>query len=284
MKRNLLLLISATLFAGMLVLGVVPKTQGQPECSLASLNGNYGFSGTGFVQGTGVAAATVASFPNAAVGILTFDGAGGFSLESPTQSQNGTIFPRGVFGTMTGTYTVNPNCTGSAAIQTTNGQLQNGGTLSFVIAAKGTELLATFTANPFFPGFVANFVLIRMDDQTCSVASLNGSYGFIASGFFQGTGAAAASLASRPSAAAGIVTFDGAGGFSVEFTNNSNGIVFSVTGTATYAVNSDCTGFTTAVSSTAGPVDFVILAGGKKILAISTSPGSVATLVATRIR
>jgi hypothetical protein len=274
MKRAIALLILATLFIGMLVLGVVSKMQAQPACSLASLNGSYGFSGIAFVQGTGAPAAIVASFPSAAVGIITFDGAGGFSQESPTQSQNGTIFPSGFFGTFTGTYTVNPNCTGSAADAA-------GETFGFVIAAEGRELRATITANPFFPGFLGNFVGIRMDNRTCSVASLNGSYGFSGSGFFQGTGAAAATFASRPRAAVGIVTFDGAGGASVELTGSVNGTVQSVTDTGTYAVNSNCTG---SISVPVAIGDFVIVAEGKTILAISTVPGEVVTIVGIRIR
>jgi hypothetical protein len=66
----------------------------------ATLHGTYMVSGTGTIVGLG---------PIAAVGKTTYDGKGNLT-DTYTGSVNGTIY-RGV--TLTGTYTVNPDCTGS---------------------------------------------------------------------------------------------------------------------------------------------------------------------------
>jgi hypothetical protein len=66
----------------------------------ATKHGTYGMSGTGTVAGVGLVAF---------VGETIYDGHGNSSTTA-TATVNGTIY-RG--GTVTGTYTVNPDCTGS---------------------------------------------------------------------------------------------------------------------------------------------------------------------------
>ena len=79
----------------------------------ATLSGTYMSHGTGTVVGLG---------PVSAVGTITYDGNG--NLINPfTASVNGAIF-RGV--TQTGTYTVNPDCTGTV--------VQGGAHYDFVVA------------------------------------------------------------------------------------------------------------------------------------------------------
>ena len=77
--------------------------QATPLCPLgdATLHGTYIVSGTGTVGGA----------PIAAVGEITWDGAGN-SIATYTASLNGAIH-KGV--TVTGTYIVHPDCTGSHA-------------------------------------------------------------------------------------------------------------------------------------------------------------------------
>lgn len=74
------------------------------QCPLqnATLHGTYMVSGTGTIVGVG---------PIAAVGRITYDGKGNLT-DTYTGSVNGTIY-KGV--TLTGTYTVSPDCTGSLA-------------------------------------------------------------------------------------------------------------------------------------------------------------------------
>ena len=69
-------------------------------CSLARATGTYGVSDSGAVIGVG---------PRAAVGSITFDAAGNAN-GSVTASLNGGVSS----AILLGTYTVNPDCTGSA--------------------------------------------------------------------------------------------------------------------------------------------------------------------------
>jgi hypothetical protein len=97
--------LSAIGFTGLLVLltfskHVIPKVQAQAHesegCSVASLNGAYGSLLKGEVFGQG---------PIVAVGVSTFDGKGHFVAEQ-TVNLNGNVFQ----GPLTGTYTVNRDC------------------------------------------------------------------------------------------------------------------------------------------------------------------------------
>src|SRR5262249_46564525 len=81
-----------------LVLGVMPNAQA--ECTLATLNGSYAFTGSGTALDVGG--------PVNNVGIATFDGKGNISVAF-TQNLNGNV----AHLSATSTYTVNPDCTGS---------------------------------------------------------------------------------------------------------------------------------------------------------------------------
>ena len=87
-----------------LVLGMAPAARADDKgCSNSSLDGTYAYTGTGFIVTPAFAAG-----PFAEVGTQTFDGKGATST-TLTASQNGNIFQT----TFTGTYTVNPDCTGT---------------------------------------------------------------------------------------------------------------------------------------------------------------------------
>ena len=70
--------------------------------------------------------------PVAALGVLTFDGAGNLT-GFDTVSFNGAIYER----TITGTYTVNPDCTGTISWTTSIGSFNN---LNIVIYKGGTKI------------------------------------------------------------------------------------------------------------------------------------------------
>jgi hypothetical protein len=76
-------------------------------CSKATLQGAYAFSVLSVASATG---------PGVVVGLGTFDGKGGFTqIDYPGDGQDGLSMtpPLTAFRTgQTGTYTVNPNCTG----------------------------------------------------------------------------------------------------------------------------------------------------------------------------
>jgi hypothetical protein len=105
---------------------IVPVAHAQSGCSVATLSGNYGFTGSGFASPK----AKAHEVPVAYSGLETFDGAGNLSATF-TAANNGTI---STGQTATGTYTVNSDCTGSAA-------LNGGGTFNFVIVNSGAELM-----------------------------------------------------------------------------------------------------------------------------------------------
>ena len=87
-----------------LALGTVPAAKAQNRgCSTFTLRGTYADKDTGFITGVG---------QFAGVNIETFDGRGGLT-GSGYSSLNGAISS----GTYSGTYTVNPDCTGNYTVQ-----------------------------------------------------------------------------------------------------------------------------------------------------------------------
>lgn len=137
MKRIIAISLTLTVAAALLALfpnskRIVPVAQAQSGCSVATVSGTYGFTASGFTsRNHSVQAAEV---PVAFSGLDTFDGAGNFS-STFTVATNGTI---STGQTAAGTYTVNPDCTGSAAFTT-------GGTFNFVIVNGGAEAMVIQT-------------------------------------------------------------------------------------------------------------------------------------------
>ena len=100
MKSNMGQRMIAITVLAMALASVVPSAAAQ-QCSLAGAAGKYAFSDHGTVVDIG---------PRAAVGLLTFQASG--KVEGPvTASLNGTITQT----TLSGTYAVNPDCSGTAA-------------------------------------------------------------------------------------------------------------------------------------------------------------------------
>lgn len=91
------------------------------ECSLARAAGNWSFTDNGTIIGLG---------SRVAVGTLTLDSAGNVPNAVVTSNLNGTITSE----TASGTYTVNPDCTG---------------TFNLTVYSAGTELF-TITASSAF--------------------------------------------------------------------------------------------------------------------------------------
>jgi hypothetical protein len=120
----------------------------------------------------------------------------------------------------------------------------------------------------------------------CSLATLDDSYGYTATGTIPGLG---------DLAAVGILTSDGAGQVSgADTVAASIGVIEQRTFTGTYTVNADCTGsltlqFVAPTFSGLATVDIVIVDKGDKILGIQTTPtpptpaGVVLTFVAEKV-
>ena len=130
--RTILVILLVTV----VVLGIVPYAQADEhrDCSNATLNGSFGYTITGFSFSAPPPLA--GSFGQ--VGRQTFDG-NGATTATAWVSQNGNI----VAVTITGTYTVNPDCTGTFATQIS--PLGLTGQTFFVIDASGVELRAINT-------------------------------------------------------------------------------------------------------------------------------------------
>jgi hypothetical protein len=108
------------------------------------------------------------------------------------------------------------------------------------------------------------------DEHECSVATLNGSFGFT----FTGT----ANTPGGPSQRGGVgrIVFDGRGNLIGTVTSNSDGTVLRRTFVGTYTVAADCTGsfsntFTDALDGRA-TFDVVIDDDGREYRTITTPP------------
>jgi hypothetical protein len=123
------ILVGGSVFALRLI--GIPKVQAQGSCALASFQGAFGYTFTGL---TGFNA-----LPFASVGRLVADGQGNLS-GAETDSSNGDIFQR----TYSGTYKVNPDCTGSVVTIDNFGKTVR---CNFVIVTGGREIQAIETDN-----------------------------------------------------------------------------------------------------------------------------------------
>ena len=140
MKRSTIVKTLAIAAVIALALGMAPtaKADSNKGCSNASLTGTFAYTLTETV----IAPPSIAG-PSAEVGTQTFDGKGAIT-GTATLSANGTIFQF----TFAGTYTVNPDCTGTFTLLIASvGITQH---VFFVIDDSGTEFRAIETD----PGFV----------------------------------------------------------------------------------------------------------------------------------
>ena len=123
------------------LLSTVPSVEAQDhQCSNATLDGSFGFAGTGTIFNP-----SASLF--AQVGRQTFDGNGNTGATATT-SINGASFP----ATMKGTYAVNPDCTGSLTLHVSPVDITVHA--DFVIASDGAEFRAIVTD----PGSVVTYV------------------------------------------------------------------------------------------------------------------------------
>jgi hypothetical protein len=113
-----------------LALGVVSTAKADDKgCSNLSLKGTFAYTVTGFIV-----AAPAPVGPYAEAGTQTFDGKGG-TTTSGMASANGNIMPT----SSTGTYTVNPDCTGTFILPIAPGISAH---YFFALADSGAELQA----------------------------------------------------------------------------------------------------------------------------------------------
>ena len=149
MKRHTARSSSVILLLAMLLAGLAAASRAQDAktgCSLSTLKGNYSMQ----AQGTVIAqfpSLPVPPFPFAEVAIDFIDGAGNITGKF-TANAGGVV----ILGTVAGTYTVNPDCTGTISLLTDLGIpvnetfliLRNGGlrlvdTDSYVVITRTME-------------------------------------------------------------------------------------------------------------------------------------------------
>jgi hypothetical protein len=116
MKLHIARKMLVSLSFGAVSAALLPAAHAQ-SCSLPRAAGNYALTNTGTVVGIG---------PRSAVGIWTMDAAGNINGKG-TSSLNGTIFVE----TFSGTYAVNPDCTGTTTVEI----LDQSGNLLFTVTA-----------------------------------------------------------------------------------------------------------------------------------------------------
>jgi hypothetical protein len=112
----------------------------------------------------------------------------------------------------------------------------------------------------------------RSGSTTCSAATLDGTYVFSGQGGVQVTGS------TTSLAVAGIQVFDGRGHAHGFYSQSLNGqILRRVSFTATYTLNSDCTGTHTATDATGAVyhTDQYSLPSGTRVTFLGTDPGAV---------
>jgi hypothetical protein len=108
MKRSTIANAFTVAAVTVLALGLAPTARADGKgCSNATLKGTFSQKGTGVITDPPAFAG-----PMANVGTLTFDGNGAVT-GALISSLNGTIVP----ATETGTYRVNPDCTGTYTVQ-----------------------------------------------------------------------------------------------------------------------------------------------------------------------
>jgi len=108
MKRSTIAKTLTTAAVTALALAISPAAKaGDKGCSNETLRGTFAYTSTGYIT-----APPAFAGPFAEVGTQIFDGNGG-TTAAVMSSQNGNILPL----TITGTYTVNPDCTGTMTLQ-----------------------------------------------------------------------------------------------------------------------------------------------------------------------
>jgi len=136
MKRTIAPTSLVMAFVATFVFGILSNAQAGEHrgCSEASLQGSFGFTSTGNL----LALPPPSAGPFGEIGRQTFDGRGGTDATA-TASTNGNINRF----TIQGTYTVNPDCTGSMTLFVS--PINRTVNLDFVIDDGGDEVRAIVT-------------------------------------------------------------------------------------------------------------------------------------------
>ncbi len=223
----------------------------QPSgCSTSLLSGSYAYSATGFgFSGTGL------NGVGDATGLLQFDGQGKVTANLTISS--GAAASNVV--TAAGSYSVSSNCLGTATLTDSKANAYVMGLSIYSSnATASTDLFASLAQTSTF---MLTGGAHTLANQTCSAASLNGTYSLTLSGrnistagsfagSFQGTGTA---------------TFDGQGKVVLTGTSNTNlALDKAFTYSGTYSVPATCSGSVSITTASPITLNLVVWSSGKQ--------------------
>lgn len=260
MRRSLILALTMALVLGFAALvapaGSSPKALAAEGCGVGSLHGAYGYAFQGQVIPPGTT-----EFDTAIAGRIAFDGRAGlagYEWDSTNGFQETLTF--------TGSYSIQPDCTGTAALVNSNGRTDH---ITLGLIEGGQEFNFTVTD----PGVVITGQPSRLGISRCTDRSLSGNFNATASG----SDFTPAGVENGDDSLFFSIHFDGHGHESGSATLNINGFSFPDTFTGTYHVNPDCTGSATNTFASSGSdaVNFVIVEQGNEVKFFNAQPGIV---------
>ena len=219
--KERLALVTVVALAILVAAGPVASAQGR--CSVATLKGSYGLVEQGtVVVDIGMAGLPPVPFPTANVAIVTYDGAGKLSATFRAVFGGAPLPP----GSVTGTYTVGPDCTYTDSVPSV--MMQRAG----VIVGEGTnqEVRTVSTV----PWVVAIGTRTKMTVGNCSVGDLKGDY------LLASQGVIGPPNARQPLGNVGVITYNGRGNFYGHETANVAGALVQTPFTGTYEVDANC--------------------------------------------
>ena len=260
MRRFLILALTTGAFLGLAAslaqAGSSPRALAAEGCGQRSLHGAYGYAFQGQVIPPGIP-----ELDTAVAGRIVSDGTGGL-LGYEWASTNGaqeTV-------TFTGTYSIQPDCTGTAALVNSNGRTDH---ITLGLVEGGQEFNFTVTD----PGVVLTGLAARQGISHCTDRSLSGVFNAAE----QGSDFTAAGVENGDDSLFFTIHFDGRGHEWGSSTTSINGFSFPDTFVGTYHVNADCTGTASNTFASGGSdlVNFVIVEQGSEVKFFNAQPGIV---------
>ncbi len=192
-----------------------------PACTNALFKGTYYFLVNGSLNPGNQ------TLPYGSLGKTIADGQGGLTGSAVT-TVNGVT----AAFTLTGTYSIAQNCTGTTTITaTSSATTPTTLTVNLQLVDNGQSAVFAFSnAGQVIAGH--GYQVTSIGTPQCTNASINGSYGYLFSGLLSGA----------PYAEEGQVIANGNGALSANAVVNLSGTLTSVPAHGTYTVNSDCSG------------------------------------------
>jgi len=256
------------------------------QCTIASLNGVYGFERVGVAVGNFNPAYSIGSIQIfASVGQFVADGAGHFTSLTQSISVNGTVYRNDqVFAPLARSFTVNTDCTGSLTIR--SGILATAVNYDFVFEANNKVLRFVGSDNPTESFGTAIFEGPSTAVCAAGTAALIGPFGGHSFGVFV-TPTFNNNAFLQIISAEGRFVFDGVGGLSYSDVTASNTLAITRGASSNrgkYTVDPlTCTGSTFTPGVVFGGAypnfDFVLVAGNSTLLTLNTDNNLISAAI-----